>query len=219
MKAEILQTSSFAHEAAAFIISVISQDIKNKGKCVLGLSGGTTPIPVYKEMAKNGKSIDWKKVIFTFSDERCVPPDHEESNYKKAKESLFDHIDIPSENVHRLEGELSPKLAARSYEEKIPHIHDLLLLGIGSDGHTASLFPGTEGLLDNERLVIANFIPKLNSMRLTFTFKLINSSRKICFLVNDIQKKSVVDEILKGNSNYPAEKVIGTEQTIWFLGY
>ena len=147
-----------------------------------------------------------------------------------AKFSLLDHVTIPVENVFRMRGEIAPEFAASEYEKKLNdeaqqfseslYIHDLLLLGLGDDGHTASLFPETEALDEEELSVVANFVPKFSSHRITFTFPLINSARHVCFLVNDSKKKQIIEDILNGNSEYPAARVnpIGGKLT-WLLGF
>jgi 6-phosphogluconolactonase len=146
-----------------------------------------------------------------------------------AKRSLFDRIEIPPENIYRIRGEDPPESAAASYEKKLrlladaAHVkvlsHDLLLLGVGEDGHTASLFPGTAALSERNRLVVPNFVPKQNSWRITFTYPLINDSRHICFLVNHKKKQSMIDKILKGDRSYPASHVTASESVAWLLGF
>lgn len=226
MKLTIIRTRSFSSEAANFITGKISEILAARGRCVLGLSGGNTPKSVYSEIAIKGKNVDWSKVIITFSDERCVSPEDKESNFRMASESLLNKVSIPPKNIYRMEGELDPDIAAEKYENLLSKLnngseilqHDLLLLGIGDDGHTASLFPGTEALSENTKLVTANFVPKLNTYRLTMTYRLINTSHNICFLVNDPQKENIVQEILNGNTSYPAAGVHATESLTWIIG-
>ena len=154
----------------------------------IALSGGNTPRPVYEELAKS--ALPWEHITFTFGDERCVPPDDEKSNYRMARESLFTPAGVPERSIVRMRGEIDPALAAQEYEEQLDVLaaqkgemiyrHDLILLGLGDDGHTASLFPGTAALEEKARRVVANFVPKLNEWRLTFTFPLID--RRVRFV-------------------------------------
>jgi 6-phosphogluconolactonase len=218
----ILKTESFASFAAEFIIKKISETLKIQDRFILGLSGGTTPKSVYEEIAKIGQTLDWEKVIVTFSDERCVGPEDPDSNFRMAKESLLDAISIPPQNIHRIHGELSPEDAAKKYEGELHTAniasHDLLLLGIGDDGHTASLFPDNMSLSEDTRFVVATFIPKLNTYRITLTYPSINASRDICFLVNDSKKEGVLEKIFAGNIRYPAAAVHAQENTYWIIG-
>ncbi len=220
MSPTILHTSTFARDAANLIIHEASEAIALRGTFFLGLCGGKTPESVYKELAKRGGELDWSKIIVTFGDERCVGPEHPDSNFKMTKEVLFDHVPIPLQNILRIHGEDTPDSAAAAYEKTVTGLtHDLLLLGMGDDGHTASLFPGTEALAVTDRLVVANFVPKFNTHRVTFTYLLINDSRKICFLVNDQKKTAVLKEVLKGNPTYPASRVAAKEEVTWLLGF
>ena len=163
-----------------------------------------------------------------WSDERCVPPDHRESNYLLAKEALLDRVPLLERNVHRMRGEAPPPEAAEEYQrvlrqafdEPTPSI-DLILLGLGSDGHTASLFPGTDALQEEQRLVVANWIPPLEAHRLTFTLPLLNAAAEVAFLVTDESKAEVVQQVLqpaKGASAPPAALVKPASGKLrWFL--
>ena len=195
----------------------------------LSLCGGSTPRPVYAELARIGSDLDWEKIQITFGDERCVPPDDAQSNYKMAKEALLDHVSIPAGNVFRMRGELPPDVAASEYEAKLAAVaarfgesrytHDLILLGLGDDGHTASLFPGTAALDETERNVVANYVPKFATHRITFTCPLINAARHVCFLVNDAKKAGVIDEVLSGKSDYPSARVApASGELTWLIG-
>ncbi len=126
-----------------------------------------------------GHDLPWERILITFGDERCVPPDDEQSNYRMARESLFIPAAVPEHSIARMRGEIDPELAAQEYQDELDLLatqqgemiyrHDLILLGLGDDGHTASLFPGTAALDEKTRRVVANFVPKLNAWRLTFT--------------------------------------------------
>ena len=225
MKPEVIRTHSFNQEVARFIADTARDSIDQFGWFRIALSGGNTPRGVYQALSL--LDCDWSKWIVTFGDERCVPPDDSQSNFRMASESLLMMIS-PAE-VIRMKGELPPEQAASEYDSAIRSLaerfgesrfrQDLILLGLGDDGHTASLFPGTAALQEKERNVVANFVPKFNTHRLTFTYPLINASRRVAFLVNDSKKKTVVDGVLQGGRGYPAEGVKPTDgELLWFLG-
>jgi len=225
MKPEIIHSKDFLNEAVAFIEKEAAAAIAARGEFRIALSGGNTPRPVYETLAKRGGDA-LKAWIFTFGDERCVPPDSDQSNYRMAKESLFDHANIPAENILRILGEEDPAVAAQKYEDALRarspeglYRHDLLLLGMGDDGHTASLFPGTEALKVTDRWVVSNFVPKFNTHRVTMTYPLLDAARHVCFLVNSKGKDAILEEVFSGKSNYPSAAVAPTDGRLtWFLG-
>jgi 6-phosphogluconolactonase len=200
--------------------------IAERGLFRLGLAGGNTPAVVYAAMAKLGTDFPWGKVQITFGDERCVPPDDADSNFGMAQKALLGVVPIPEGNVFRMCGEIDPAVAASEYEAKLAAVaarfgeprysHDLLLLGLGPDGHTASLFPGSSALDEQQRNVIPARGPKPPPQRLTMTFPLLNASRQIAFLVSDAGKQSVISEVQAGDPRYPASRI--TSAT-WLLGY
>jgi 6-phosphogluconolactonase len=228
---EIIHTNSFIASASDYILGILERVLRRQEFFCMSLCGGSTPFPVYSELARQGKDIPWNRIIITFGDERCVPPDHEQSNYGVAKRKFLDYVPIPEENILRMKGELEPQEAAADYERQmeaaavrcgIPSFnHDLLLLGMGDDGHTASLFPGTDALSVMDRRVVHNFVPKLNSYRITFTLPFINQANRVVFLVSDSKKDPVVREVLAGKGEYPAELVRPVEAgtLTWFLGW
>lgn len=225
MTPEIIHSTDFVKDAVALIEREADIAIFERGEFHLALSGGNTPRPVYEALAKHRDA--WNKWIFTFGDERCVPPDSDQSNYRMAKEALFDHVPIPTENILRVRGEADPTVAAQEYEDALKartkgsglYRHDLLLLGMGDDGHTASLFPGTEALGITDRWVVANFVPKFNTHRITFTYPLLNAARHVCFLVNSKGKDGILEEVFSGKSNYPCAAVRPTQGNLtWMLG-
>ena len=164
---------------AAFILEQARVALAERGEFRIALSGGNTPRPIYAEFGRIARDLPWERVRFTFGDERCVPPDDAESNFRMARESLFEPQSIPEKSILRLRGEIDPPLAAQEYEDALNLLatqrgetiyrHDLMLLGMGDDGHTASLFPGTAALDEQVRRVVANFVPKLKAWRLTMT--------------------------------------------------
>jgi 6-phosphogluconolactonase len=226
MKPEIVRTHSFVAEVARFIKDTASEAIEARGFFRLALSGGNTPRPIYQALAL--EDCDWRKWIVTFGDERCVPPDDSQSNYRMASESFL-LVSSPGE-VLRMKGEIEPNEGAEEYDTAMQHLgkrfgeqryrHDLILLGLGEDGHTASLFPETAALEETQKNVVANFVPKFNANRLTFTFPLINAARCVAFAVNDKTKQPIIDRVLAGNSGLPSEQVKPVNgEVLWFLGH
>lgn len=213
--------------AASFIVKTAVEVLQTKDKFSVALSGGSTPKSLYALLAsdKFKNEIDWRRTLVFFSDERCVPPDDEESNFRMAREALLSKIEIPDENIFRLRGELSPSEAAAEYETAIKKnlgenpAFDLILLGLGDDGHTASLFPETAALKENKNLVAENFIEKFNSYRLTLTFPVINSAAQVIFLVTGAKKAPMVKRVLSEKAfDLPASLVKPENgRCFWFL--
>ena len=229
MSRELIRTKNFAADAADFILDQAHKAIGERNEFRIALSGGNTPRSVYARLATIGRDLPWDRIRITFGDERCVPPDDPQSNFRMARETLFVPAAVPEESIARMRGEIDPQIAAQEYEELLDllatqrgeHIyrHDLILLGLGGDGHTASLFPDTAGLEETRRRVIANFVPKFNSWRLTFTFPLINHARQICFLVNATKNADLIDRVLRGDPQLPASRVEATAGDVtWILG-
>lgn len=201
--------------------------IEERGRFTVALAGGSTPKATYEILARDyADGIDWSRVHVFFGDERTVPPDHEDSNYRMAREALLDHVPVGS--VHRMRGELPPEEAACSYEEKLreffgdsgPPSIDLVMLGIGEDGHTASLFPNTPALDVTDRWTIENPVEKLDTVRLTLTKPIINAARAVNFLVAGEDKAEALREILQGDADprdYPAKLIQPTGGAVWML--
>src|SRR5947208_63874 len=219
MKADrqIIRTNNFVTDAAAFILQQACKAVAERNEFRIALSGGNTPAPVYARVAAEARDFAWQSVRFTFGDERCVPPDDPQSNFRMARENLFIPAAVPDKSIMRMRGEIDPQIAAQEYEDQLNAIatergeaiyqHDLILLGLGDDGHTASLFPGTAALDEMTRRVVANFVPKFNAWRLTFTFPLINHARHILFLVGASKNPQLVERVLAGDQQYPAARV------------
>jgi 6-phosphogluconolactonase len=203
-----------ARVAQQLIAAAANVSIGKRGFFRVALSGGATPRPIYTALAA-GENLNWERWQIFWSDERCVPPVSPESNYRLVKETLLDPLaqrHWSPRMVVRMAGEGEPEAAAAAYEhairESVPANpqsgagelprFDLLLLGIGGDGHTASLFPHTSALDERERLVVANPVPKLNTTRLTFTFPLINAARRLLVVVNGASKAAALAEVLAG---------------------
>jgi 6-phosphogluconolactonase len=229
MSREVVRTKNFAADAAKFILDLAHTALAERGEFRIALSGGNTPRPAYLELARLGHDLPWEQILITFGDERCVPPDDEQSNYRMARESLFIPAGVPEKSVLRMRGEIDPQVAAQEYEDKLDALagqrgeriyqHDLILLGLGDDGHTASLFPGTAALEENTRRVVANFVPKFQTWRLTFTFLLINQARHVCFLVNASKNADLIERVLAGDPRYPASRVKPASGNLtWILG-
>ena len=229
MQREVIRSRNFVADAAKFILGHARTALAEREQFRIALSGGNTPRPIYTEFARIGLDLPWDRVFFTFSDERCVPPDHEQSNFRMARESLFIPAAVPEQSIARVRGEIDPQLAAREYEDQLHLLaaqrgetifrHDLILLGIGDDGHTASLFPGTAALEETVRGVVANFVPKFEAWRITFTFPLISQARHICFLANANKNAALLEKVLAGDQQYPAARVEPTDGDLtWILG-
>lgn len=228
MKREIVRTESFVAEAAQFILQQAHVALGERDEFRIALSGGRTPQPIYAELARIGRELPWERVRVTFSDERCVPPEHAESNYGMARASLLQPAAVPERSVRRLRGEIEPHLAAQEYEDELAaaatqrgelvYRHDLLLLGVGDDGHTGSLFPGTAALEETTRKVAANFVPKLDAWRLTFTLPLIAQARRVLFTVGAGKSRDLLDAILAGDEKYPAARAQAAANAVtWFI--
>src|SRR5690348_2323652 len=165
------QTALYLAGAELFIAAA-KASVAHSGRFSVALSGGNTPRGVHMELAQQRDAVPWDKVFVFFGDERTVPPDHPDSNYRMAKESLLSRVPIPAKNVFRIPAELAPEVAAQQYEETLREFFqpppgamprfDLIFLGMGDDGHTASLFPGTAALTERTRLVVANRVEKMN---------------------------------------------------------
>jgi 6-phosphogluconolactonase len=212
---EIIRTKKFATEAANFILQWAREALERRGEFRVALSGGNTPRAVYSEMAR--RDMRWEKFQFAFSDERCVPPENEKSNFRMANEALFRPASVPESSILRMRGEIEPLQAADEYQRRLDALaakrdekiyqHDLILLGLGDDGHTASLFPDTEALLETERRVAANYVPKMDSWRLTFTFPLISAARAVCFLIGANKDQKLIERVFSGDLALPAAHV------------
>jgi len=229
MPREVIRSKNFVADAANFLLEQARMALAERGQFRIALSGGNTPRPIYTEFARIGRDLPWDRVFFTFSDERCVPPDDEQSNFRMARESLFVPGSVPEKSVARMRGEIEPQVAAREYQDQLDRLatergettyrHDLILLGVGDDGHTASLFPGTAALEETVRGVVANFVPKFETWRITFTFPLLGQARHICFLANANKNPTLLEEVLAGDRRYPAACVQPKNGDLtWILG-
>jgi len=213
----VIRAKNFVADGAAFILEQGRKAIAERGEFRIALSGGNTPAPIYARIAAEERNLPWDRILFTFGDERCVPPDDPQSNFRMARENLFVPAAVPEKSIMRMRGEIDPQIAAKEYQDRLNAIavesgeaiyqHDLILLGLGDDGHTASLFPGTAALDEITRRVVANFVLKLNTWRLTFTFPLINQARQILFLVGASKSPQLIERVLAGDRQFPAARV------------
>ena len=216
------------HLALAAVTHITAQAetaIQRDGRFSLALSGGSTPLMVYVMLTK--VRLDWDRVHLFWGDERCVPPDHADSNYHMARQNLLDHIDIPPTNVYRIQGELPPLQAAQDYENALraffpgPQTFDLILLGMGDDGHTASLFPGTPALTARKRWVAAvkhDRPPHPLVDRVSLTLPAINAARQVTFLVSGESKAARLKEVFAANrASLPVNSVQPTSGGLLWL--
>ena len=216
--------------AAEFFIDLGNHSIDERERFVVALAGGGTPAPLYALLGapENRQRLDWPEIHLFWGDERPVPPACSESNYRMVKEQLLDAVTIPENNIHRVPAEMDVRIAAFSYEEELRGFFDgewpqfdLVLLGMGDDGHTASLFPHSAGLNEEDRWFIANFAPAQKTWRLTLTKNAINTAHNIVVLVSGKAKAKTLAKVLEGDhdpENLPIQLISPTEgEMIWLL--
>ncbi len=220
---------ALAREAARRFTDLAREAAESRGRFSVALSGGSTPGALYRLLAvePDRGQIPWAQVHLFWGDERCVPPDDPGSNYRLAGDTLLDHVPIPAGNVHRVRGELEPGAAARAYERGLndyfcgPRTRfDLILLGVGGDGHTASLFPGSGALQESERLALAveAHYEGRPASRVTLTLPAINTARHIWFLVTGSAKADIVQAVLEGeDGGLPAQRICPTAGVLTWL--
>jgi len=197
--------------AFGLFLQAAAEALRAKEKCSVALSGGGTPLPLYQRLAQDPEAdrLDWNRIHFFWGDERPVGPDHPDSNYQSAYQALLGPRGIPEEHIHRVQGEDDPARAARQYQQLLgtwfserPPQFDLILLGMGDDGHTASIFPQTDLAAgapgDESSWVEAVWVPKLESWRISFTPQLINAAARVVFLVSGGGKAETLREVIQG---------------------
>ena len=216
--------------AAEYFTKLADKSIRKRGFFSVALSGGSTPKPLYNALVspdQHGR-LDWENTHLFWGDERCVPPNHPNSNYRMVREEMLSNITIPGENIHRVPAELEARMAAFSYEEQLRGFFqgewprfDLVLLGMGDDGHTASLFPQSAGLNVEQRWFIANYAPELDTWRLTLTKNAINAARHIAVIVVGDSKAEMLVDVLEGEYRpdvTPIQLIAPKNgQLVWFL--
>jgi len=213
--------AELAREAARRFAELAEAFTNDAGRFTVALSGGSTPKAMFQILGEKpfADSLPWSSIYFFWGDERCVPPDHAESNYRMANEILLSKVPVPRENIFRIpaEGE-DHELAASIYSETLQTFFaegrpgfDLVFLGMGPDGHTASLFPGTTALHAGDRVAAANYVEKFQSWRITLTADSINGARNIIFLVAGADKAPALKEVIEGPRNpelYPSQLIV-----------
>jgi 6-phosphogluconolactonase len=232
LRVHVFESAEEVARAAAWrVVEQARESIAARGLYTVALSGGSTPRSTYEMLADESmsRSVDWPKVHIFFGDERMVPPDAAESNYRMANEALLSRVEIPTENVHRIDGVGDAAANASAYElemrglfgdEVWPRL-DHVLLGMGDDGHTASLFPGTHALVEGRLWVAPNWVEKLGVWRVTLTAPVINAARRITFLVTGAGKAARLREVLKGErdpSSLPSQLINPSDGILeWFV--
>ena len=229
---EVLATApDVFHAAAEEFVRLARTAIGAQGRFTVALSGGSTPKALYSLLASNYTNFAWDRVFLFFGDERHVPPTDPDSNYRMVNESLLSKIAIPATNVYRMKAENSDAdAAAADYEKQLKGFFeleagnfprfDLILLGLGPDGHTASLFPDSEGLKEQSRLVIANWVEKFKTFRISFTFPVLNNAREVMFMAAGADKADIVHQVLEGKNatEFPSQQVQPSDRKlIWML--
>lgn len=222
--------TALAKAAVDLFIETVQKSIQARGTFSVALSGGSTPKQMYTSLAapELQEQLPWQQIHLFFGDERHVLPDHPDSNYRMVAESLFSKVPLPAENVHRVKTESDARLAAFDYEEELRGFFDdpwprfdLLLLGMGADGHTASLFPQTAGLNEEHRWFIANPVPSKDAWRLTLTKNAINAARRIVVLVSGRSKADMLAKVLTGPADpwqRPIQLISPVEgEMLWLL--
>jgi 6-phosphogluconolactonase len=213
-------TDELVVAVAERILKVLNASIEARGTATLVLSGGVTPQSVYKLLASEQyrHRIDWARVHIFWGDERCVPSTSKDNNFEMTRDTLLKRIVIPEQNVHRIQSELPPQDAAALFEQDIRQVFnlkergwpvfDLVLLGLGPDGHTASLFPGTTAVEERSRIATEVYVKKIVAFRITLTLPVINHARTVVFLVSGRRKAGILGRTLeRRQSRYPAQLV------------
>jgi 6-phosphogluconolactonase len=221
---------ALAEAAARHVVECAQTAIRDRGRFAIALSGGSTPRDLHLRLAGRPlvDQIDWARVHVFFGDERCVPPDDERSNFRMADETLLSKVPIPRAQVHRMRGELPPEEAAADYERQLrefsgdePPRIDLILLGMGDNGHTASLFPGLSAVHAQQRWVVAEYVAEVSMWRVTLTPVVLNLAREDLFLVAGAAKARMLRQVLEGPytpDRLPAQVVRPTlGDVIWMV--
>src|ERR1700723_4518022 len=217
--------TALARRAAQYFLEMASEAVAGYGRARIAISGGSTPKATFQLLADPNEPwrnhMPWDNLDLYWVDERCVPPDHADSNYRMTREALLDHVPLRPEQIHRIEGELEPETAAARYESELrnsfrlegaesPRV-DLVALGVGPDGHTASLFPHTEAIHEMGRLVTANHVAQKDTWRITLTWPVINNAISVFFLIGGADKAQVLKEVVTG----PQDPERLPSQLIW----
>jgi len=217
--------AALARRAAQYFVEMAGEAVEAQGRARIAISGGSTPRAAFELLADPNQPwrwrMPWEMLDLYWVDERSVPPGDSESNYRMTREALLDRVPLRPEQIHRIEGELEPEAAAARYESELRNSFrlegaesprfDLVALGLGSDGHTASLFPHTEAIHEMSRLATANRVPQRDTWRITLTWPVINHARSVFFLVAGAEKAAILQEVLTG----PRDPERLPSQLIW----
>ncbi|MGH9821881.1 MAG: 6-phosphogluconolactonase [Blastocatellia bacterium] len=218
-----------AATAAKEFVRLAKAAVQIQGAFSVALSGGSTPKATFELLSTQPLvlQVPWSSTHVFWSDERTVPPDHKDSNYRMAYEAMISRVALPATNVHRMKGEMDPESAAAEYTAELENHFgpgfprfDLIMLGMGDDGHTASLFPGTKALGEAERPVVANYVPKFSTNRLTFSVPTINNAACVMFLISGDAKVPALKEVIEGTRNtqlYPSQLIHPTNGALEYL--
>ncbi len=204
--------AALAERAAQYMVEAVEQAAAQRGRARIAISGGSAPKAVFKLLADPSQPwrarMPWDRLELYWVDERCVPPDHPDSNYRMTREALLEHVPLPEEQIHRMEGELEPEVAAARYESALRNSFrlegaetppfDLIHLGLGTNGHTASLFPHSAALHEIGRLAVANEVDDKNAWRITLTWPVINQGAQVFFLSGGAEKAEILKEVFLG---------------------
>jgi 6-phosphogluconolactonase len=217
--------AALARHAAQYFVEMAGEAVAGRGHANIAISGGSTPKAAFQLLADPNQPwrsrMPWENLDLYWVDERTVPPDHADSNYRMTREALLDYVPLRPDQIHRIEGELDPQVAADRYETELRnsfHLEgaeiprfDLVALGIGPDGHTASLFPNTQAIHEMTRLVTANHVPQMNTWRITLTWPVINHASSVFFLISGADKAEILNQVLTG----PRDPERLPSQLIW----
>jgi 6-phosphogluconolactonase len=230
----VANAEELSRAAAEAIVRLAKGAVRARGSFAVALAGGSTPRSIYALLASEvwHAQLPWEKMHLFWGDERHVPPNQADSNYRMVHEAMLAHVPVPVENVHRIKAEdPNASQAAEEYEQTLRDFFhlaagrfprfDLVLLGMGSDGHTASLFPGTDALRERERLVVANWVEKFNSYRITLTAPTLNNSACVIFLVSGEEKAETLQAVWQGSEQperFPVQLIRPTDgRLLWIV--
>jgi len=232
MRIEVAEhADALNHCVAEQFVRLTTEAVEARGRCAVALSGGSTPKNVYQLLAAPAfrARVRWGDIHFFWGDERHVSPDHPDSNYRMAVEAMLSKVPVPPANVHRVRGELpDTERSAREYEETIracvagaslPRF-DVIHLGVGTDGHTASLFPGSAALAERERLCVANWVEKFAGYRITLTLPILNAARAAIFIVTGAAKAPIIQQVLRDRDAtppFPAQLIRPQDGECWWM--
>lgn len=225
---KISDNDQFVSRTTDLFLNIIKESIKKRGKANIALSGGSTPVPIFKKIRTlSSRDINWEMVNIFWVDERCVPPDHPDSNFRDANKLLLNYL--PDATYYRIKGEKDPEKAALGYESTLNTVlpkkngipgFDLIWLGMGTDGHTASLFPGTNAIQEKYKWVVSVWVEKLNKHRVTITLPVLNNAEKRMIVIKGTEKRKLLNEIRDlREKKYPIQYIYpSSSEDYWIIG-